>query len=148
MAVVGAGRQDDGTGWLVPEAKRIQAERGCAVVIDGRGPAADLIPALEAAGVRLTIAKTSDVLDACAGIFDRVTSSTLTHPGHPALDMAVATAAKRTVGDRWAWGRKQSMADVSMLEAVTLALWGASAGDQYDVMTSFLPADAYRGGAQ
>jgi len=137
LAIVGAVDQRDGTGWLVAEAKRIQADHGYLVVIDGKGPAADLIPALEAADVRLTIAKTGDVLDACAGIFDRVTAGTLDHPDHPDLTAAVAAAVKRTVGDRWAWGRRQSSADVSMLEAVTLALWGANQAstDVWEVWT-------------
>jgi hypothetical protein len=36
---------------------------------------------------------------------------------------------KRAVGDRWAWGRKASTADISVLEAATLAGWLADAGD-------------------
>jgi hypothetical protein len=78
-------------------------------------------------GVKVTKASTRDVQDACAGIFDRVTTGTLRHPGHPALTSAVAGAVKRSVGDRWAWGRRQSTGDVSMLEAATLALWGTAA---------------------
>lgn len=136
--VVGAVDRRPGTGWLVPEAKRLQETYRCAVVVDGRGPAADLIPALEAAGVALTIAATSDVQDACAGIFDLVQSRELTHPGHPDLDEAVRGARKRDVGDRWAWGRKQSTSDVSMLEAATLALWGAGHNPTYDVLDSIL----------
>jgi len=124
-AVIGAVDRRDGVGWLVAEVARIQAERDCDVALDGKGPAADLIPAFEAAGVRLTIATTGDVLDACAGLYDRTQDGTLSHPHHPDLDAAVAGAQKRSVGDRWAWGRKQSAADVSMLEAVTLALWAA-----------------------
>lgn len=124
--VVGAVDRREGVGWLIAEAARIQTERGCAVVLDGKGPASDLIPALEAAGVRLTVAATADVLDACAQIFDRVAGGSLVHPDHQLLNVAVAVAQKRHVGDRWAWGRKQSSADVSMLEAVTLALWAAS----------------------
>lgn len=134
--VVGAVERQPGTGWLVPEAKRLQEKYRCAVVVDGRGPTADLIPALEAAGVSLTIAQTADVQDACAGIFDLVQARELAHPGHDDLDEAVRGARKRDVGDRWAWGRKQSSTDVSMLEAVTLALWGAGQHPTYDVLDS------------
>ena len=123
VTTVGAVERRAGVGWLVPEAKRIQDERHCAVVVDGKGPIADLIPALEAAGVNVTVATTADVLDACASIFDSVQDRTLAHPAHPDLDAAVLNATKRAVGDRWAWGRKG--ADVSMLEAVTLASWAS-----------------------
>jgi hypothetical protein len=97
-----------------------------AVVVDSRGPTADLIPAMEAAGINVTAMVTSDVLDAAASLYDRVQAGTVSHPGHTDLDIAVSVAAKRTVGDRWTWARKTSAGDISMLEAVTLASWGAS----------------------
>ena len=125
---VGAIDRRDGVGWLVPEAKRLQDRYDCAVVIAGTGPIADMIPALEAAGVRLTIAKSGDAADACAGIFDAVRDGRLVHPNQPILDTAVAGAQKRLRMDRWTWDRRNSECDISMLEAVTLALWGASAG--------------------
>lgn len=123
---IGAVDRREGAGWVVPEAKRIQGERDCPVVIAGTGPAADLIPALEAAGVELTIAKGGDMRDACAGIFDAVREKRVIHAAHPILDLAVYGAHKRMREDRWVWDRRNSEADVSMLEAVTLALWGAS----------------------
>ena len=132
---VGVTARREGTGWLVPEAKRIQAERGCPVVIAGTGPAADLIPALEAAGVRLTIAKTGDSADACAGIFDAVREGRLSHPNHPELNAAVAGAKKRNT-DRWSWDRRNSAHDISPLEAVTLAHWAAVNAPTYDLLDS------------
>jgi hypothetical protein len=126
LLAVGAIDRREGVGWLVPELARIQQERSCPVVVDGGGPTADLIPAMEAAGIALTVTKTNDVKDACAGIFDRVQDKALAHPGHIELDQAVAAASKREVGDRWAWARKSSAGDISMLEAVTLAAWAAA----------------------
>lgn len=123
---VGAVDYREGTGWLVPEVKRIQAERDVPVVIAGTGPAADLIPALDAAGVRLTIARSNDAADAFAGIFDAVREGRLEHPDQLRLNTAVAGAHKRRRDDRWVWDRKNSETDISMLEAVTLALWGAT----------------------
>lgn len=128
--LVAAVERRQGTGWLVPEVKRIQGERGCPVVIHGAGPASDLIPALEAAGVKLTIAKTGDALDACAQIFDGVQEARIAHPDHPELNTAVGGAHKRSVGERWAWDRRNSASDVSMLEAVTLAAWKAAEAEK------------------
>jgi len=134
---VGVADRREGAGWLVPEAKRIQTERDCPVVIAGTGPAADLIPALEAAGVQLTIAKGGDSADACAGIFDAVRDKRLAHPEHPELNAAVAGAKKRLREDRWVWDRRNSAHDISPLEAVTLALWGANQAsvDVWEVWT-------------
>jgi hypothetical protein len=115
-----------GTYWLVRRAKELQTRYRVDVVIDGKGPAAVLIPDLRAAGVRLKIADTNDVLDACAGIFDLVQEQRLHHESFGDLDAAVAAAVKRSVGDRWAWGRRTSTADISSLEAVTLAAWRAA----------------------
>lgn len=112
-----------GTGWLVARTKELQDLHGVDVVVDGRGPAAVLIPPLQRAGVRLRIAETPNVLDACAGIFDLVREQHLRHANYPELNDAVAGAVKRTVGERWAWGRKASSTDISTLEAATLAAW-------------------------
>jgi hypothetical protein len=133
-ALVGASMDDDvvqvkplnhqpGTGWIVDRAKELQDDTGCAVVIDGRGPGAVLIPHLERAGVRLTIATTGDVLDACAGFLDAVRESHVRHASYHELDSAARAAVQRPVGDRWAWGRKASAADITPLEGATLAAW-------------------------
>ena len=127
--LVGAVDRREGTGWLVPEAWRIHSEHRVPVVV-GRS-ASDLIPALEAvgfvAGKTLLIARANDAMDGCATIFDRVKDGSLAHARHADLDDSVYGAHRRTVnGERWAWDRKNSTTDVSMVEAVTLAVWGAS----------------------
>lgn len=127
-AVVGALTRRPGVGWIVPELKRLQEQYGCPVVVDGKGPIADLIPAMQAANIDLTVLGTPDILDAWAGIYDRVQDGTLGHPAQADLDNAVAVAAKRDVNGRWTWARKTSLADISTLEAVTNALHVAQQG--------------------
>lgn len=112
-----------GAGWVVEQAKALQDEHSCSVVIDGRGPAAVLIPHLEQAGVVLTVMTTGDVLDACAGFLDTVRERRVRHAHYEELDSAVASAVQRSVGDRWAWGRKASGVDITPLEAATFAHW-------------------------
>lgn len=124
-----------GTSWAVAEAKRIQDERRCEVVIDEKCPDASLPGALEDAGVRVTVAKLNDCFEACSEMENRVKDKLLTYTPHPDLDDAVAGAAWRWVLDRKLLGRKQSTSDVSMLEAVTLAAWKSSAA--YDPLNSF-----------
>lgn len=136
-ALVGAGTDGEfamvkplqhgpGMKWVVPRVA-VLAEQHPDVpfVIDSRGPGALLIPELTALlGDRLVAASTSDVLDACAGIFQEVQERTFRHANYPELDAAVAAAVKRDVQDRWAWGRRRSNSDISTLEAATLGLWG------------------------
>jgi hypothetical protein len=136
--VVGVVDRREGSGWLVPELKRIQTERRCPVVVDGHGPTADLIPALQAAGVQLTILKTSEAFDAVVSIFDRVQAQTLAHPGHPDLDAAVAVTVKRETERGFAWGRRKSEGDISQLESATWAVWGADNTPNYDPLSSVL----------
>lgn len=128
--LVGVSDRRDGVGWLVPEAKRLQDKYGCAVVIRGSGPGSDLIPALEAAGVKLTIAKANDYADACAGIFDAVREQRIRHSDHPALNLSVAGAHKRRRDDRWIWDPRNSDSDTAMLVGATLAHWAATQPDK------------------
>lgn len=108
-----------GVGWVVDRVKTLQDAHGCDVVIDGRGPAAVLIPGLEQAGVKLTIAKTSDVQDGCAGFVNRVRDKQIRHAADE-IGADVRKGVGRTVGDRWVWDRKP---EIALLEAATLAAW-------------------------
>jgi hypothetical protein len=119
-----------GTGWMVERAAELQSAHGVPVVLDGGGPAAVLIPHLEQAGVDVRVLETREVLDACAGIFEWVRERRVRHQGYVELDEAVSGAVKRTVGDRWAWGRRKSSADISPLEAVTFALHATRLRDE------------------
>lgn len=113
-----------GTSWVAAEVARIQRERDCIVVIDGKGPGSTLLPALDDEGVDLTVMATGDVCDAYADLYDRFQVGRAAHMGHPDLDDAHASSVTRPVGDRWAAGRRQSHDDISMLEACVLAAWG------------------------
>lgn len=114
-----------GVGWVVEAAAEWSQRLQVPVVIDGRGPASSLIPALELAGVELVIFTTDDVCNASAMIAQLVSEERLHHRSDPELDRAVRDAVKRPVGDRWAWGRRKSAGDISPLEGVTLAVWEA-----------------------
>lgn len=123
-------RLDVDRDFIVSEAARIQSETGCVVVIDRKGPAGSLEDDLSAAGVSLTVAGLDDYVTACADLFDAVEAKEVTHRGYPELDAAVAAASRRKVGERWAWSRASG--DITPLEAVTLAHWGASTKTVYE----------------
>ena len=136
-AIATAGLRDDGlphveliehktgTGWVVDRLASLLASHGGEVVIDPGSPAGSLIPALETAEVPHRLMRTRDVVTGCGMFFDAVTEGTIRHLAQPPLTAAVAGATKRTVGDAWAWSRKNSSVDITPLVAVTNALWGA-----------------------
>ncbi|WP_134740006.1 hypothetical protein [Nocardioides sp. 503] len=122
--VAATDRREDVT-WLVAELKRIQAKTDCAIVIDEKGPTKDLLKDLEDADVAVETVTLDEYAEACSRFFDKVRGGNLLHPSSTELDEAVAGATWRTVGDRGVWGRRKSATDVSMLEAATLAAYGA-----------------------
>lgn len=134
-SIVGAAQDSDGNNWIIPlahdvgldwvveEAKRLQQKYKITVGIDGRGPAASLIPQMKKQRISMKVLSTEDVLVSCAQIYTRVRAGTLLHTPADELTEAVGGAVKRPVGDRWAWGRKGVSAVVSPLEAGTIASW-------------------------
>ncbi|MBK8168481.1 MAG: hypothetical protein IPK64_21230 [bacterium] len=119
--VVGAVDRKVGQRWLIAEAKRIQDERGCAVAVDPKGPLSDLVDDLVDAGVDLTLVEFASYVDACADLWRMVEQTGgVVHPDHREINDAVRVATWRNVGDRRVFGRRGG-ADISMLEAVTLA---------------------------
>lgn len=138
-----AGELDDGTPfvwparrerlgpWVVEYVDGLRAD-GLDVVIDKKGPAGPLIEDLTHSVVDFGL---DDYVTACADFYDAVEQFMLRHPGDDDLNAAVQSAGWRSVGDRRVWARKAG--DVSMLEAVTLALWGAM-NNNYDILDSIL----------
>jgi hypothetical protein len=125
LFVAASDRRED-VGWLVEELARIQkAHPDLIIVIDKKGPTADLIKDFEDADVAVESVDLNEYAEACSRFFDKVRGGELMHPSSAELDEAVAGAAWRTVGDRQVWGRRKSASDVSMLEAATLAAHGA-----------------------
>jgi hypothetical protein len=94
------------------------------VVVDDTGPAGSLIPPLEAAGLEVVRPTTRARAGADSGFYDAVVDGTLRYVPRPVLDAAVAGAAKRPLGDSWAWARRGLSVDISPLVAVSLARWG------------------------
>lgn len=113
-----------GIGWVADEARRLSHRHETSVVVDGRGPAAMLAPVLRRDDVEVIEMTTPMVLNACGNFDQLVNSGRLLYEESEALEEAVDGAQRRRVGDRWAWGRKQS-SNIAPLEAATLAVWAA-----------------------
>jgi phage terminase large subunit-like protein len=94
------------------------------VVIDPAGPAGSLIPELAEHGIDVRIVRARDLGQACGMFYDLVEQGRLRHLGQVPLELAVAGAKRRPVGDMWAWHRKDVTVDITPLVASTLAVWG------------------------
>jgi hypothetical protein len=113
-----------GTGWVVPRVAELAARHSARVALDPAGPVG---------AMRAELAVRVDVVDvtgrefaqACGAFYDDVVEGRARIRRHDSLDAAVAGAKKRTVGDAWAWARKDTSVDVSPLVAVTIARWAA-----------------------
>lgn len=112
-----------GLGWvadyLIDRCRRYSAP----VAVDPRSALGSIIPRLEAAGIDVVLLNAADVAQACGQFFDAVVDVKLRHLDDPLLNLAVAGAGQRPLGDAWAWNKKSTTSNVSPLVAVTNAAW-------------------------
>jgi len=127
-------RFDQGRAEFVSEVARIANEHDIPVAIDKKGPAAPVIAELEDLGVTVVGAGLDDRIQADADLRAAVEIGAVNHGNYADLNDAVDAATWRTVGDRRLFGRKA--ADISMLEAVSLARWAACEVPTYDALDS------------
>lgn len=94
---------------------------GVRVVLDPKGPVSAAVPELKAAGTWRKSLTPAQVLDAFDDFFTMVVDGKLLHDNDPVLTKAADNAIPREVGDRRTWGRRKSTAEITAIEAATLA---------------------------
>ena len=115
-----------GVSWAVDRVVEVMAKHPRATVtVDGRGPAANLIPQLEQAGVKVVTLSPGEVATACASFFDDVADTKVQVRRHPSLDIAVGGVTRQVMGDSWRFARKDGT-DITPLMGAVLCLWSAS----------------------
>lgn len=126
-----------GVDWVVRRATQLKAgHRPVALVVDGRSPAASLVPDLLKAGFHkatpgadpeygdLVVTSAQDMADAFGMLIDACRQSRGRHIDQWELSAALACAGTRPLGDGGkAWTRK-SLGDIAPLVGLTLASWG------------------------
>lgn len=128
-----------GTDWVVARLAQLKDRYNpIAIALDAKGPAGSLLtdlsqlkptpitPPAEAKKPRrgdLAIPTMIDVAASCGQFADAVRQGTLRHIDQVQLNVAMAGARSRPLGDAWAWARKAADVDISPLVAVTLARW-------------------------
>lgn len=113
----------NGVRWVADRALELQREWGEPVVLDPGSPAGALIPALQEAGVDLTLITTRELGQACGSFYDDTNAGQVRHLGDPVLTTALLSAKQQPMGDAWKFSLKGS-GDVSPLLAVSLAKFG------------------------
>lgn len=101
----------------------VQAWDPVAVVINHQSSAMEAVPALTKAGIEPVVANSTMVQAACGGFLNGALEGSLSHPGQPLLDTAVASAVKRELsGGRFVWDLDADSSSAH-LDAATLAHW-------------------------
>jgi hypothetical protein len=147
-AVIAVGRRSDGlfhvelldhgpgVDWLPAFLETKQARTGAMIYhVGGAAPVASVLPSLSR--VRLTSVNATDYAAACGGMQQAVDSAALRHLGDPNLNAAMASVAKKNVGDgAWVMSRRGSIGDISPAVATALALWAIAEVPNYDLLDS------------
>ena len=126
----------EGTDWVIPRLLELRKEYDVAkIIMDNVGPVRSLVTEAENAYLDLHAMTTNEMVGACGMLFDAVKRTSISHFGESELETAVRGAARRKLGDAWAWTRsassEQSKVDISPLVAMTAAHWGQlKFGDQ------------------
>lgn len=115
-------RHDHGVGWVVDCVQGLLARHPRSTLsVDTVGSAASLLPELERRHVPVRLLTTSDVARSMGLLLDHVADGKVRHRDQLALNVALGSAGKRRIGDKWAWARGDG--DITALVSATLALW-------------------------
>lgn len=101
------------------------------IAIDGKDGAADMQAMLRKRGVparRIKILSTPEAIEAHSAFLRQVREGVVTHARQPGLTAAVAIGGRRKIGTAggWGWEPVTPDGDVTPLDAVTLAAYGAT----------------------
>jgi hypothetical protein len=125
-----------GTAWVVERIAQLKDRHDpIAIGLDLAGPAGSLLTDFQKAGVGqpedpeqprrgdLAVPGAREWAAACGQLLDAVTQATDRHIDQVDLNVAIAGAKTRPLGDATAWARRTAECDISPLCVVTLARW-------------------------
>lgn len=123
-----------GTDWVADWLRSDDAPPIESLVIQARGaPESSLIEELERDGITVTEWQGSDLAKAHGHFFDAVQpghDGPARHRSQPVLEVAVATATSRPLGDAWVLDLRKSAGDAAPLKAAIGAYWGLNHAEQ------------------
>lgn len=111
--------------WIVRHTIEVAERQGATVVVGSNAPAGARAALLARRGLTVLTLHQPETVQATGDMFDAIRAANIAHRNDYRLNDALAGAIKRRVGQAWTWGRSSSAVDITPLEAVTLARWGA-----------------------
>lgn len=96
---------------------------GVRVLVEPKGPASVLVPALKPWRRRLTELRPADVFDAFDSMLVAVKEGDFLHDGDPVLTNSAHGATPKDTGDRRQWARRSSTSDITAIEGATYGVW-------------------------
>lgn len=125
---IGIAASRPGTDWVIDWLKSDDAPPFESLVVQQRGaPESSLIEDLERAKIPVTAWGGSDLAKAHGSFYDGVAlgaAGVFRHRAQPILEVAVATATTKPMGESWVLDLRKSAADAAPLKAVIGAAWG------------------------
>lgn len=114
----------DGNAWII---EYLRGENAAGVVVDGAGNQSILVDDMKNASVKCkaVLPKVSEVIESNALFEKQLFNGKICHNGQPSLTQIAANCEHRAIGSGGGFGYSSIMegADVSLLEAVSLAHW-------------------------
>lgn len=122
----------DGNAWLIPFMKNPHVKGIC---IDGANGQQALADDMKNAGVKQkpVMPTVNEVIEANSLFENQLFGGGICHAGQPALEQAVSNCEHRPIGSRGGFGWRSILegADISLLEAVSLAHWLAATAKEH-----------------
>lgn len=114
-----------GMGWVVERlAQLVERYKPVSVLLDPSGPAGSLLADLAELGIEPHLVNAREMAQACGAFHNDVINDRLRHAAQDTLTASLRQAKTRTLGDAWAWNRRDSRGDICPLVAATLATHG------------------------
>lgn len=111
--------------WIAPDTVQAYADQyQCQVYADRKGPAATLVDTLNDS-VQFAELAPNDIASTGPALLEMLRASSITIASNTNLDLAASVAVRRWSGDAWYLDRRNSPGDISPIEALQLAVWGA-----------------------
>jgi hypothetical protein len=120
-------RSQDGSAWLAPMVRDLQAQGYASVSSDDAGPTRTVTEDLrDVLGASIAVATPKEYASACQLILDRAKDGDLTHDAHPTLRRNLQVARIRYLGGAIAFDAQRSAGPIDTLRAAALAAYRAT----------------------
>lgn len=111
-----------GSGWVADRVAQLAATWGAGIVADGKGASTAVTAELRRRGHVVTELGAGDVASAADQLLAALLTETVDVRADETFDQAAAAAAKRQLGDGWAFTRRGSAGDVTAVVALSFGV--------------------------